>query len=80
MLVMHIFMRYNSEENRSTLIPAVTPGPQGLDVTFRFQRPVPQAMKTLTVSTEPEYLCIPSLQSQAVQVHQPRHLLVVDLT
>ena len=91
MLVMHIcvisFTKNTTvnEIDLLVLVPIVTQDAQRLDITVLNSKDLSckewvANYENLNSRTEPEYLCIPSLQSQAVQADQPRHLLVVDLT
>ena len=88
MLVMFIFVisfTKNTTVNDLVLVPIVTQDAQRLDITVLNSKDMcckewVANYENLNSRAEPEYLCIPSVQSQAVQAHQPRHLLVVDLT
>jgi hypothetical protein len=90
MLVMHIFISFTknttvNEIDLLVLVHIITQDAQRLDITVLNYKHLSckewvTNYENLNSRAEPEYLCIPSVQNQAVQVHQPRHLLVVDLT
>jgi hypothetical protein len=90
MLVMYNFISFTknttvNELDLPVLVPIVTQDAQRLDITLLNSKDLcckewVANYENLNSRAEPEYLCIPSVQNQAVQVHQPRHLLVVDLT
>jgi hypothetical protein len=91
MLVMYNFISFTknttvNEIDLLVLVPIVTQDAQRLDITVLNSKDLycKEWIANYENLNSPcrarISICIPSLQSQAVQAHQPRHLLVVDLT